>query len=139
MLVEYVYEWFNPLEPGKTKETTLVGPAEGFRKLRFFLVIHEKQATTEIENKLSLFPIFLSPFPKARGVSNSSIFKGKIFIYLPFTSWYHVSYNWVRLAKRLVENQYCVASFPVVLLFGQGVASDSVQIKAKALYFKYLT
>jgi hypothetical protein len=45
----------------------------------------------------------------------------------------------VILAKRLVENQYCVASLPVVLKFGQGVGSDSVQIKAKALYFKNLT
>ena len=76
---------------------------------------------------------------KAIGVSNSSIFKGKIFICLPFTCLYHVSYNWVILAKRLVENQYCVAYFPVVLGFGQAVASDSVQIKAKASYFKYLT
>jgi len=67
------------------------------------------------------------------------MFKGKIFIYLPFTCLYHVSYNWVILGKRLVENQYCVASLPVILGFGQTVASDSVQIKAKASYFKYLT
>lgn len=65
------------------------------------------------------------------------MFKGKLFIYLPFTCLYHVSYNWVKLGKRLVENQYCVASLPVLLRFGQAVGSDEVQIKAKATYLKY--
>jgi len=42
----------------------------------------------------------------------------------------------VNLTNLLVENQYCSTSFPVNLGFGQGEASDDVQIEANTLCFK---
>jgi hypothetical protein len=70
------------------------------------------------------------------GVSSSSMLEGRIFTNLPSTFLYQILCSSEIAGKRLVENQYCVGSLPVNLGFGQEVGSDSLEIKAKASYFK---
>lgn len=62
------------------------------------------------------------------------MFKGNIFIYLPFTKVYQRLCRLLIKGKLLLQNQYCEG-----LSLGKGVGGEREQIGAKIVNFKYWT
>lgn len=72
------------------------------------------------------------------GFNSSYMFEGNILTNLFPTTLYQTLCKSVNNGKFLVENQYCVAAFPVNSGFGQGVGSELVQRSAYVTNFKCL-